>query len=206
MKYPPSHHQEKNFQNIIQVIKCYPLALLITSKNDEVLTTHLPLIYQENNSLGKLTGHIDKYNPQAPLLKDNFNVHIVFNGPDSYISPASYKGKKLLPTWNYIKVHLQGKVRQIEDKEVIKSSIVSMTEFLEAPDHNFKLDHHDPRMEQLVDYISGFEIEITHWEGKFKLSQDKSENDMMAAKRTLIEKQQNPIEDFLNTILKNHQQ
>ena len=206
MKYPPPHHQEKNFDNIVRVIQHYPLALLITSEDNKVLTTHIPLIYRKNDAHGTLIGHIDKYNPQAVLLKDNFNVTIIFNGPDSYISPSTYKGTKLLPTWNYIKVHIEGSVRRIDTKDAVKASIVSMTEFLEAPDHAFKLNHNDPRMEHLVQYIVGFEIDIKHWEGKFKLSQDKAEKDMEAAKKALVGKQQRSIEHFLTTILKNHQQ
>ena len=47
---------------MFEVIKTYPLATIISIKDNEPLITHLPLIY---NEFGKLIGHIDKQNPQA---------------------------------------------------------------------------------------------------------------------------------------------
>jgi transcriptional regulator len=75
-----------------------------------------------------------------------------------------------------------------------------MTEQLEAPDHKFKLPLDHPRMHFLVDYIKGFEIEITHWEGKFKLSQDKNPKDIRLARAELVRANQESIETFLNRI------
>jgi transcriptional regulator len=55
-------------------------------------------------------------------------------------------------------------------------------------------------MHALIDYIIGFEIEITHWEGKFKLSQDKNPKDIRLARAELIRANQESIERFLNRI------
>ena len=41
-------------------------------------------------------------------------------------------------------------------------------------------------MEKFIHYIHAFEIEITNWEGKFKLSQDKCEEDQEKAKQELL--------------------
>ena len=75
-----------------------------------------------------------------------------------------------------------------------------MTEFLEKPDHKFILHKDNPKMEQFVNYIQTFEIEITNWEGKFKLSQDKSEVDQEHAKQALIKKSEASISGFIKTI------
>jgi len=205
LKYPPKHHQEKNFDNIVSVIKKYPFATLISTKNDSIYTTHLPLIYRDNAAHGILTGHIDKHNLHAELLKDDANVTVLFHGPDSYISPTIYSTKQL-PTWNYIKVHIEGTVQQITDGNSVKQSIVGMTDFLETQEKKFVLDNNDPRMEALIDYIIGFEITITKWEGKFKLSQDKLKRDMELAKAALIKNQKEDISIFIDEIMNNHQQ
>ena len=75
MNYPPKHHQDNDKLHIIEVIKSYPLATIVSVNNDEPLITHLPLIYRED---GKLIGHIDKFNPQVELLKNNSNMIVVF--------------------------------------------------------------------------------------------------------------------------------
>jgi transcriptional regulator len=180
---------------MIDVIKTYPLATVISVKDNQPLITHLPLIYED----GKLIGHIDIYNPQAKLLKDDNDVTLIFAGPECYISPSVYSTTQL-PTWNYIKVHLKGKVKAIESKEALKQSLITMTEFLEAPEHKYVLESDNPRLGANLNYIEMFEISITHWEGKFKLSQDKKPKDIKAAREELVRANQESIRLFLDKV------
>lgn len=196
MKYPPKHHQDNTIDHMIEVLKTYPLATIVSVKDDEPLITHLPLIYRED---GKLIGHIDIYNPQAELLKNDYPVTILFYGPQCYISPTIYSTTQL-PTWNYIRVHLKGTVKAIESKDALKESLIKMTEFLEDPDHKYKLEPDNPRMLAYLDYIKMFEITITQWEGKFKLSQDKKPMDTENARQELIRANQESIKVFLDKV------
>ncbi|PYE80501.1 PaiB family negative transcriptional regulator [Winogradskyella epiphytica] len=180
---------------MIDVIKTYPLATVISVKDNQPFITHLPLIYEDN----KLIGHIDITNPQAELLKDNKEVTLIFSGPDCYISPSIYTTEQL-PTWNYIKVHLKGTVKANNNENDLKQSLINMTEYLEAPNHKFILKAEHPRLDKNLSYIEMFEITINHWEGKFKLSQDKQPQDIEAARMELIRANQKSIRDFLKTI------
>jgi len=197
MNYPPKHHQDYDKNHMIDVIKTYPLATVISAQNNEPFITHLPLIYRQED--GKLIGHIDIYNPQANLLKDNNPVTILFSGPQCYISPSVYTTTQL-PTWNYIKVHLKGTVKAIESKDALKQSLITMTEFLEQPDHKYVLEPDNPRMEGALDYIKMFEITINDWEGKFKLSQDKHPKDIRQARAELVRANQESIKEFLDRV------
>lgn len=197
MHYPPPHHQDDNKDHMIEVIKSYPLATLISVDNNKPVITHLPLIIEDQ----KLYGHIDIYNPQTPLLKDNKEVAVLFHGPQCYISPSIYSTTQL-PTWNYIKVHLNGKVKEVKDHQTIKDTIIRMTEFLEGDAQKYILHPDNPRMEKFVNYIVGFEIAITKWEGKFKLSQDKKPSDMKAAREHLINANKASIRQFLDNVFK----
>ena len=195
MKYPPQHHQDSDRNNIIEVIKTYPLATLISVKNNVPLITHLPLIFENN----KLVGHIDIYNPQTKLLKDNNDVTILFYGPQCYISPSIYSTTQL-PTWNYIRVHLKGKVKAVESTKALKKSLIAMTEFLESPDHKYVLEADNPRLDANLGYIKMFEIDIKTWEGKFKLSQDKHPKDIKLARTELIRANQESVKRFLDDV------
>ncbi len=197
MKYPPPHHQDSDKQHMLEVIKAYPLATVISVNANSPLVTHMPLIYRESD--GKLIGHIDIYNPQTPLMRDDNEITIIFSGPDCYISPSVYTTTQL-PTWNYIKVHLKGTVEAIESKDALRESLIKMTEFLEAPDHKYVLEPDNKRMDGALDYIKMFEITITHWEGKFKLSQDKRKADKKNAYNELIRANQQSVKAFLDRI------
>ena len=195
MNYPPKQHQDDDKNHMIDVIKTYPLATVISVKDNQPLITHLPLIYEDE----KLIGHIDIFNPQAQLLKGDNDVTLIFAGPECYISPSVYSTTQL-PTWNYIKVHLKGKVKAIESKAALKQSLITMTEFLEAPDHKYVLESDNPRLDKNLGYIEMFEIEITNWEGKFKLSQDKKPSDTKAAREELVRANQESIRLFMDKV------
>ncbi len=186
MHYPPPHHQESNFENIIALMQTYPLATIVTAKNEDILSSHTPLIYQANNELGRLIGHLDKYNPQLDHFRSNEKVELIFNGPQVYISPSVY-GTTQLPTWNYFKAHLKGRIKIEDDQEKVKQSLINMTAFLEGENPAYTLESNNPRMAAALDYIVGFHIEIDSWEGKYKISQDKRKDDQLRAKKAMQE-------------------
>ena len=113
-------------------------------------------------------------------FKEDIEVQIIFNGPQVYISPAVYSTTQL-PTWNYFKAHLKGKLTIENEREKVKQSLINMTAFLEGDQPNYTLEPDNPRMEAALDYIVGFRIEITSWEGKYKISQDKKKEDQKRA-------------------------
>lgn len=197
--YPPPHHQSHDIEKMISVIKHFPLGMLISAKEGKPFITHIPIIYNEITK--KLVAHIDRSNPQLETLKDGSEVTVVFKGPDTYISPSVYTTPQL-PTWNYIIVHITGKINLINDIETAKQTMVEMTEFLEGKDQKFVLKQDDSRMERFVHYIQAFEIEITNWEGKFKLSQDKNAQDYENAKQELKNKSGKDNSEFIEKIYK----
>lgn len=186
MQYPPEHHQEANFENILSLINSSPLATIISSLDDQIEASHTPLVYKKNAELGVLIGHLDKYNPQLNHFKKDHPVELIFHGPEVYISPAVY-GTTQLPTWNYFKAHIKGVLTIEKDQEKVRQSLIDMTTFLEGDSPAYTLEKDNPRMARALDYIVGFHIKITHWEGKYKISQDKRKDDRERAKNAMID-------------------
>ena len=204
MNYPPKHHQEDRFENALELIKVYPLATVITSSSNKVLSTHIPLVYSDKGTLGTLVGHLDKFNPQINHFEDkDHDLEIIFHGPEVYISPSKYSTTQL-PTWNYFKVHLRGKIILKKEPQDVKESLIAMTAFLEGEKPNYVLDENNPRMHAALDYIVGFHIKISSWEGKYKISQDKKKEDRKRAKQALIEGQSDVINQ-IERLYENHQ-
>jgi transcriptional regulator len=141
-------------------------------------------------------------NPQVETLIDGASATVIFKGPDCYISPSVYSTEHL-PTWNYIIVHIRGIIHRINDAEAVKKTMIDMTAFLEGDAPSFELEKDNPKMDRMVNYIKAFEIEITGWEGKFKLSQDKNPEDYELAKVALIKKTKEDYKDFIESIYRN---
>ena len=202
MQYPPGHHQEESYQNIVNLIKAYPLAIINSCLNNEMESSHTPLIYQPNGGLGELIGHLDKYNLQLAHFKENEKVQLIFNGPQVYISPSVYSTTQL-PTWNYFKAHLKGRVIIETDQEKVKHSLINMTAFLEGDQPNYVLKADNPRMAAALDYIVGFRIVIESWEGKYKISQDKRQKDRELAKEAML-LETKKVEQAINLLYSAH--
>lgn len=203
-KYPPKVHLENNFQNIVRIIDQFPLATIVSSGEGDILITHLPLVYKSiPGSFGKLIGHLDRCNPHSRYLEGN-SVKVVFNGPDTYISPSTYMTDQL-PTWNYIKVHLEGNCSIINSNEEVKKSMVEMIGQMENNLSGYHIEMDDPKMEKLINYVIGFEIDIKKWEGRFKLSQNRNTRDMLNAKEKLKSNAHKQLDEFIETIYSNHQ-
>ncbi|GAB5401269.1 MAG: protease synthase/sporulation negative transcriptional regulator PaiB [Aureisphaera sp.] len=196
-KYPPQHHQIQDIDKMVSLVQQYPFGMLVSAENGTPFITHIPIIYNEET--GRLVAHIDKYNPQVRTLTEGAQVTVVFKGPDTYISPGVYSTTQL-PTWNYLIVHVSGTIHLINDPEAAKETMIAMTEFLEGQNPKFVLKKDNKRMEAAVNYIQAFDISITNWEGKFKLSQDKNKKDQELAKQALIEKSRNDALDFIEAM------
>ncbi|MCB0455259.1 MAG: FMN-binding negative transcriptional regulator [Aequorivita sp.] len=195
--YPPPHHQSNDIEKMISVIKHYPFGMLVTANEGKPFVTHIPFIYNETSK--KLVAHIDLSNPQVETLKNGAEVTVVFKGPDTYISPSVYTTPHF-PTWNYIIVHITGKINLINEPEAAKQTMIAMTEFLEGKEQKFILKKDDPRLDHFINYIQAFEIEITNWEGKFKLSQDKIPQDFENAKQELMKNSGKDASGFIENI------
>lgn len=179
--YPPHHHVETDIEKSFRVIEEFKFATMIHPAEGDVVVTQIPLILKrERGKHGVLVGHIDRNNPHVPYL-DGQRAFVIFHGPNSYISPSVYATSQL-PTWNSISVHVRGRTSLVKSSSALRESIIEMTEILEGEEQKFILQSYDSRMNSWLHLIVGFEIEIEEIVGRFKLSQDKSEQDMMLAK------------------------
>jgi predicted FMN-binding regulatory protein PaiB len=197
--YPPAYHVEHDRDKIHRVIEAFPLATLISRTDDDVVITPLPLILDRSRGAhGVLVGHIDNNNPHLAWLDDR-PVAAVFRGPDAYISPSVYSTPQL-PTWNYIAAHVRGTARLLRSADALRDALIAMATHLKRDDDPWTLTPDHARMNALLAYITGFEIEITGMVGRFKLSQDKNPRDIGLAKRRLMAQARQGCDEFIESL------
>ena len=115
-----------------------------------------------------LYGHFARPNKQ---WEDGENQLIlaVFQGPHCYISPSWYETNQAVPTWNYVSVHVYGKMEIMEEHH----SLTDLVNKYEKPDSSYKYEEVDPSLiEGMSKGIVSFKIHITRMEAKAKLSQN----------------------------------
>ena len=168
--YIPKHFKIDDDGTIYEFIEKYSFATLFSQHNGEPCATHLPLILNKNENA--LYGHFARPNEQWKDA-ENQQVLVIFQGPHSYISPSWYESMKAVPTWNYVSIHVKGKMEIIEDHQVIFDSLNDMVKKYEIPSSPYRLSEIDPSfIEGMSKGIVTFRINITKMEGKAKLSQN----------------------------------
>ncbi|WP_079508831.1 FMN-binding negative transcriptional regulator [Mesobacillus jeotgali] len=168
--YIPKHFKLEEEEKIYEFIEKYSFATLYSTHKGEPYATHLPLILRKDENA--LYGHFARPNGQWKDI-ENQSVLVVFQGPHCYISPSWYEIKDAVPTWNYVAIHLYGRVEIIEDEKVILDSLNDMVNKYEKPGSTYNLKNVDSRyVEGMSKGIVAFKITITKIEAKAKLSQN----------------------------------
>jgi transcriptional regulator len=181
--YTPSHYRETDREKLLEFMREYSFATLVSFDGEKPIATHLPFAVSTDGDRIVLTTHMARANKQWKSLGEQ-DVLVIFSGPNAYISPTNYESKVTVPTWNYIAVHAYGKPRVLDAGEfdsVLRRMIDTyepeyLAQYEALPD-----DYRIPNMKA----IACIEIEVTRLEAQFKLSQDKKPADKARVEHSL---------------------
>jgi len=183
--YTPAFNKVDDRVVLLEAMRTWAFAILFGPGLDGSPTaTHLPLAVEHEGEFGTLEGHFAKANPHWKALAGR-EVLVVFSGPHSYVSPTLYSNPKSVPTWNYIAVHATGILEVMEEdptdehatferkdallKRLIAANEPSYAEQWDGQPIGYRIS--------MANGIVGFRIPVAKLEGKFKLSQNRPEDD-----------------------------
>lgn len=173
--YIPELYKNENREEIESFIHQNGFAILVNQTQGKLWATHTPLLLETRED-GKLilTGHISKANPQALSFNDNDEVLAIFSGAHTYISSSWYDHENV-PTWNYLAVHVYGKVRVYNHEEAL-DFLKKLVDKYEAKSKNpIRVENLSEKTMREARGIVAFEIEITNLEAQKKLSQNRDD-------------------------------
>jgi transcriptional regulator len=184
--YRPAAFSEDRIEVMHALMRAHPLATLVTAGQSGLVANSLPvLVNSTSTEKGVLYAHLAKANEQLADLRSGAEALVIFQGPDAYISPSWYPSKTehgtVVPTWNYVVVHAWGAPRVIDDPDWLRAQIGALTNAMEAgrPAQWAVEDAPEPFIAAQLNSIVGLEIPITRIEGKWKVSQNRSEPDRL---------------------------
>ena len=170
--YIPDLYKNENQHEIEQFLHENGFAILINQTNGKLWGTHTPLFLESDTPI--LSGHISRENPQAQSLQNGDEILAIFTGPHTYIS-ASWYDHENVPTWNYIAVHVYGKIRLLDYDETV-ASLKKLVDKYEKPQQNpIRVEDLSEKTMRQARGILAFEIEITDIQAKKKLSQNRDD-------------------------------
>lgn len=173
--YIPHYYKNENLKEVYDFIKQNSFGILVNQVDGKPWGTHIPLQLEKDSGKDVLVGHISRANPQWKSFSQGSQVLCIFNGPHAYVSSSWYKEEEV-PTWNYIAVHIYGKLRVLTEEETMQS-LHRLVDAYEAQSKN-PLSLHDlsPNTLRQVKGVIGFLITIEEIQAAYKLSQTRQDD------------------------------
>jgi transcriptional regulator len=180
--YQPSHDRflvEDPAAQLAQLAAVVP-ATLVTLSSTGLVASILPMMFHPGEGPnGTLRGHLARGNPQWRDITADVEALAIFDGPDSYITPAFYETKRAtgkdVPTWNYTTVQVRGPVVLRLEPEWLLAHLRALVDRQEAgrPEPWSVDDPPAGYIETQAKAIVGLEMPVTRIEAKRKLSQNR---------------------------------
>jgi len=154
---------------------------LVTNTAQGMLSTMIPVTVDKADR--SIIGHVARGNSQWSE-KTNQEALFISAPVDSYISPSWYASKqehgKVVPTWDYMLAHVYGELIIHDDVDWLRKAVSNLTDSFEAGRAKpWKLD------DAPEDYVAGqlraivgVELKVTRLEVSFKMSQNKTKDDL----------------------------
>jgi transcriptional regulator len=166
--YNPEPFREPDAEKLRAFIRAHPFATLVSSAEDGPFISHIPLYLDTSGEA--LVGHVARGNGHWRLAGTKTSA--IFHGPHAYISASWYGVPDVVPTWNYVAVHVRGTLAVLSPEETRRVLDLMIDAHEPEPDA-FRAGLGDDARAGLERGIVGIKLPIEAWEGKWKLSQNK---------------------------------
>lgn len=173
--------------------------MVFTATPDGPRVAHVPLLWTRD---GAVQFHLARGNALTRHL-DGATVLAVINGPDAYVSPRWYADQGQVPTWNYVALELEGRVRRMDDDGLLAmlEALSDQHEARVTGGEVWTMDKTPPdKLRGLLAGIVGFELEVQAWRETVKLSQNKSADERERVAAGLEAQGANAIAQLMRTL------
>lgn len=169
--YIPHSYKNQDLKAVKDFLVNNSFGILVNQVDGKPWATHIPLeLDTDSNGNDILVSHMAKANPQWKTFEQNDNVLCIFNGPHSYISSSWYKEEEV-PTWNYIAVHVYGKIKILEESEVLASMHKLVDKYEKGSKEPILINNLSKKTMRQIKGVVGFQIQIEEIQAAHKLSQ-----------------------------------
>ncbi len=183
---------------VAQVLARMGSAEFVTHDPDTgLVATNLPFLFDPAiGARGALLGHVARNNRQWSDPVEG-EALVIVTETDHYVSPAwlpsTAEHGKVVPTWDYVTVHVYGEVVAHDDAEWTRDVVRRLTERHEAQAgsithtaQRWSMDGAaDGYVEAMLRAIVGIEVRITRVAAKAKMAQNKTPADVRALAEAL---------------------
>lgn len=160
--------------------------LAVSAPDGPPLVSHIPFLLAEHGASAEL--HLVRSNPIARACTGALPARLAVQGPHGYISPDWYGLEDQVPTWNYLAIHLTGRLTPLPD-DALPPMLERLSAHFEerlAPKPPWRLSKMpDDVLSKMLRMIRPFRLEIDALDSTWKLGQNKPDAARIGAAQAL---------------------
>lgn len=158
---------------LLELVQRYPLASIVVADRERFATSMMPLLPEvgEKGEIAALFGHLPRHSSQVALLRAAPRALIIFQGPESYISPTYVQKPGWAPTWNFTVAAFTVDIYFVPDEtdRALRDLVKVMEESRPVP---WKLSQMGQRYDDLAAKVIAFRATVRSVDARFKHGQD----------------------------------
>ncbi|MGR3512890.1 MAG: FMN-binding negative transcriptional regulator [Paracoccaceae bacterium] len=172
--HPNSVYRNEALDQRIAFARARAFGTLAVNADPAPLLSHVPFLLTEDGASVDL--HLVRSNPIARLGETPAVISVT--GPDGYVSPDWYEVPDQVPTWNYVAVHLRGRLEPLPH-QVMRDMLDRQSAHFEeqlAPKTPWTTGKMTPEvLDRMMRQILPFRLHIDEINGTWKLNQNKDD-------------------------------
>jgi len=170
-----SKFEPRSADHVLDLVKRYPLACLVSMGAEGSQTSMVPLLALTGPSgtIDGFLGHLPLSSPHVSRLKSDPQALVLFQGPDAYISPHLVSKPHWGPTWNFTLAGFDVAVSfHVEETD---HALRALTAHMERDhEHPWTVEQMGARYRELAAHVIAFRAEIKGQNIRFKHGQDET--------------------------------
>ncbi len=175
--YNIPYFKANNHQEVIDFMYTHPFVTICgVDENGFPIAAQIPILIKEDGDKLIIEGHLMRKQDHTNAFEKNKNVLVIFSAPSAFVSASWYSSKGIASTWNYQTVHAIGKMEMKDDAHLHQLLTNLTLHFEKDPNAPTQVKNLDPMyVQENMQAIVSFEIEIKELKNVFKLSQNRDE-------------------------------
>ncbi|WP_084125330.1 FMN-binding negative transcriptional regulator [Demequina sp. NBRC 110054] len=172
--HSPTRYHLTDVDEIKRLIRKNPWATLVSDTDNGLVASHYPVLLDDAADGIVLVGHFGLGDAREHDLGEH-EILVIIQGAHGYVSSSWYERQDIVPTWNHLTAHLYGTPQILTDEENY-ATLSRLTEHFEGGmpgGHSLAEDEEGTR--RLARGTRGYRLEVTRFDARAKLSQNKSE-------------------------------
>lgn len=163
------------------LVRTRGFGILTVMGPERIMASHIPFVVEG----AQICAHLVRSNPIARMLAEGpADALLIVSGPDAYVSPDWYGMDDQVPTWNYVAVHLRGRLALMPEDTLLGhlEALSATHEAHLAPKPPWT--HHkmsEGVMARMMRQIMPVSLEVASLEQTWKLNQNKDADARLAA-------------------------